>query len=53
MAEKNIPFGVYYPIPLHKQKAYIDSRYKESDFPVTNDRMLLATEAPVPRRDRP
>ncbi len=37
LAEKNIPFGVYYPIPLHKQKAYMDTRYKESDFPVTNE----------------
>ena len=31
-----IPCGVYYPIPLHKQKAYQDSRYNEADFPVTN-----------------
>ncbi|MFN3756192.1 MAG: DegT/DnrJ/EryC1/StrS family aminotransferase, partial [Flavobacterium sp.] len=22
--------------PLHKQKAYLDPRYKEEDFPVTN-----------------
>ena len=34
--EKGIPCGVYYPIPLHKQKAYKDSRYKEADFSVTN-----------------
>jgi dTDP-4-amino-4,6-dideoxygalactose transaminase len=27
---------VYYPIPLHLQKAYADSRYKEEDFTVTN-----------------
>jgi len=32
----NIPCGVYYPIPLHSQKAYVDSRYREEDFPVTN-----------------
>lgn len=31
-----IPCGVYYPIPLHKQKAYQDSRYNEADFEVTN-----------------
>lgn len=31
-----IPCGVYYPIPLHKQKAYQDTRYKDEDFPVTN-----------------
>lgn len=36
MGEHNIPCGVYYPIPLHRQKAYQDERYKEEDFPVTN-----------------
>lgn len=34
--EKGIPCGVYYPVPLHKQKAYQDSRYNEADFKVTN-----------------
>ncbi len=34
--EKGIPCGVYYPIPLHQQKAYLDERYNESDFKVTN-----------------
>ncbi len=36
LAEKGIPHGIYYPIPLHKQKAYADERYKEDDFAVTN-----------------
>ncbi|WP_339894913.1 DegT/DnrJ/EryC1/StrS family aminotransferase [uncultured Algibacter sp.] len=34
--DNGIPCGVYYPIALHKQKAYQDSRYNESDFEVTN-----------------
>jgi len=34
--DNNIPCGVYYPIPLHNQKAYQDSRYNEADFNVTN-----------------
>lgn len=34
--EKGIPCGVYYPIPLHLQKAYLDTRYNEEDFTVTN-----------------
>jgi len=34
--EKGIPCGVYYPIPLHRQKAYLDNRYNEDDFLVTN-----------------
>lgn len=36
LQENQIPCGVYYPIPLHRQKAYVDSRYNEADFAVTN-----------------
>ena len=36
LQEKEIPCAIYYPIPLHRQKAYADSRYREADFPVTN-----------------
>ena len=32
---KGIPAMIYYPVPLHMQKAYLDPRYKEGDFPVT------------------
>ena len=30
-------FGVYYPVPLHLQKAYQDKKYMEVDFSVTNE----------------
>ena len=33
---KGIPCGVYYPIPLHRPKAYKSERYNEADFKVTN-----------------
>lgn len=33
LAEKGIPAMIYYPIPLHLQKAYQDPRYKQGDFP--------------------
>lgn len=33
LAEKGIPAMIYYPVPLHMQKAYIDPRYKAGDFP--------------------
>jgi len=36
LSKNNIPFGVYYPIPLHLQKAYKDKKYLEVDFSVTN-----------------
>lgn len=39
--KQGIPCGVYYPIPLHRQKAYLDERYREEDFKVTN---LLSQE---------
>ncbi len=34
--DNGIPCGVYYPIPLHNQKAYADDRYNEADFKITN-----------------
>ncbi|MBU2995214.1 DegT/DnrJ/EryC1/StrS family aminotransferase [Cellulophaga baltica] len=34
--DNDIPCGVYYPIPLHKQKAYVDDRYNDDDFKITN-----------------
>lgn len=36
LQSKDIPCAIYYPIPLHSQKAYADTRYKEEDFPITN-----------------
>jgi dTDP-4-amino-4,6-dideoxygalactose transaminase len=37
LQSKDIPAMVYYPVPMHLQKAYIDPRYKEGDFPVTEE----------------
>lgn len=35
MSSRDIPVMIYYPVPLHMQKAYLDPRYKAGDFPVT------------------
>lgn len=43
----DIPCGVYYPIPLHKQKAYADARYREADFPVTNQLIQEVISLPM------
>ena len=45
--ENDIPCGVYYPIPLHKQKAYVDGRYREEDFPVTNQLVKEVISLPM------
>ncbi len=45
--ENGIPCGVYYPIPLHSQKAYRDDRYKEEDFPVTNQLVQQVISLPM------
>ncbi len=47
LSEKGIPFGIYYPIPLHRQKAYVDPRYREADFPVTNQLVREVISLPM------
>ncbi|WP_276168087.1 DegT/DnrJ/EryC1/StrS family aminotransferase [Zobellia alginiliquefaciens] len=47
LADNDIPCGVYYPIPLHKQKAYVDERYNETDFPVTNQLIKEVISLPM------
>ena len=42
-----IPCGVYYPIPLHAQKAYADERYDEADFTVTNQLVKEVISLPM------
>ena len=34
LADNQIPAMIYYPVPLHQQKAYQSDRYKTGDFPV-------------------
>ncbi len=35
LESKGVSAMIYYPVPLHLQKAYRDPRYKEGDLPVT------------------
>jgi len=46
LQEQGIPSMIYYPIPLHLQKAYQSPRYKKGDFPVTE--MLCASVLSLP-----
>ncbi|MEE2801755.1 MAG: DegT/DnrJ/EryC1/StrS family aminotransferase [Bacteroidota bacterium] len=45
--QHDIPCGVYYPIPLHLQKAYADDRYQEKDFGVTNSLVKECISLPM------
>ncbi|AUP78805.1 DegT/DnrJ/EryC1/StrS family aminotransferase [Flavivirga eckloniae] len=45
--ESGIPCGVYYPIPLHNQKAYQDERYNEDDFKITNQLVKEVISLPM------
>jgi dTDP-4-amino-4,6-dideoxygalactose transaminase len=47
LAEKEIPAMIYYPIPLHMQKAYQDPRYKEGDFPVAEKLAACVLSLPM------
>jgi dTDP-4-amino-4,6-dideoxygalactose transaminase len=47
LLDKGIPCAIYYPIPLHSQKAYVDIRYKEEDFPVTNQLVKEVISLPM------
>jgi len=46
LLDQGIPNAIYYPVPLHAQKAYQDDRYKEDDFTVTNE--LIETVISLP-----
>jgi UDP-2-acetamido-2-deoxy-ribo-hexuluronate aminotransferase len=46
LTERGIPAMIYYPIPLHEQKAYQSNRYKKGDFPITEK--LCATVLSLP-----
>ncbi len=47
LADKGIASAVYYPVPLHMQKAYLDPRYKEGDFPVTEGLAKSVISLPI------
>jgi len=47
LLDNNIPNAIYYPVPLHGQKAYADERYNEDDFKVTNTLIKTVLSLPM------
>ena len=47
LAEAGVPTMVYYPVPLHMQKAYQDARYKAGDFPVAEKLAACVLSLPM------
>lgn len=47
LLEQRIPNAIYYPVPLHMQKAYLDPRYSEGDFPVTEELCRTVLSLPM------
>jgi len=47
LKEKNIPAMVYYPLPLHLQKAYSNPRYRVGDFPVAEQLCACVFSLPM------
>jgi dTDP-4-amino-4,6-dideoxygalactose transaminase len=47
LLDNNIPNAIYYPVPLHSQKAYADDRYNENDFSVTNNLIKAVISLPM------
>jgi dTDP-4-amino-4,6-dideoxygalactose transaminase len=37
LSKNNVPFGIYYPLGFHEQKAYKQEFFSEGDFPITNE----------------
>lgn len=47
LAEHGISSMIYYPIPLHKQKAFESPRFKSEDFPVTEKLCETVLSLPI------
>jgi UDP-2-acetamido-2-deoxy-ribo-hexuluronate aminotransferase len=47
LKEKGIPAMVYYPIPLHHQKAYIRPEFKDENYPITMELCKSVISLPI------
>ena len=47
LAQAGVPAMIYYPVPLHMQKAYQDPRYTAGDFPVAEQLAACVLSLPM------
>ena len=47
LKEKGIPAMVYYPVPLHQQKAYVRPEFKDEDYPITMELCKSVISLPI------
>ena len=47
LKEKGIPVMVYYPVPLHHQKAYIRPEFKDENYPITMELCKSVISLPI------
>ena len=47
LTKYSIPFGIYYPVPLHNQKAYYSPEVDNKFFPVTNKAVNEVVSLPM------
>ena len=47
LTKNSIPFGIYYPVPLHMQKAYYNPEVENNLFPVTNKAVKEVISLPM------
>ncbi len=47
MMESKVPAMIYYPVPIHRQKAYSRPEYSEADFEITNQLSESVISLPI------
>ena len=47
LQEKGVPSMIYYPIPVHLQKAYLSYGYQQGDFPITENLCKNVISLPI------
>ena len=44
---KGIPAMIYYPVPLHQQKAYVRPEFKDENYPITLELCKSVISLPI------